>query len=49
VSRRLVAIHWAKEQLAKMVAGEAVAILFVDVDRYDRIVGRVYVGDLADC
>lgn len=37
---------WAKEQLAGMVAGEDVAILLEDVDRYNRIVGRVYSGDV---
>ena len=34
---------WAKEQLADMVFQKDVAILVVDIDRYDRIVGRVYV------
>lgn len=37
---------WAKQQLAAMIFQKDVAILVVDVDRYGRTVGRVYVGDL---
>ena len=37
---------WAKEQLSDMVFQKDVAIRQVDIDRYDRIVGRIYVGDL---
>lgn len=33
---------WAKEQLSALVFEKDVAVLVVDVDRYDRIVGRVY-------
>ena len=37
---------WAKNQLSDMVFQKDIAIKLVDIDRYDRIVGRVYVGDL---
>ncbi|KPK39417.1 MAG: hypothetical protein AMJ65_11570 [Phycisphaerae bacterium SG8_4] len=36
----------AKEQLSDMVFQKDIAIKLVDIDRYERIVGRVYVGDL---
>jgi endonuclease YncB( thermonuclease family) len=37
---------WAKNQLSDMVFQKDIAIKQVDIDRYDRIVGRVYVGEL---
>ena len=37
---------WAKNQLSDIVFRKNVAIRQVDIDRYDRIVGRVYVNDL---
>lgn len=37
---------WAKNQLLDMVFQKDIAIKQVDIARYDRIVGRVYVGDL---
>jgi micrococcal nuclease len=37
---------WAKEQLAELVLQKEIAIRFVDIDRYDRVVGREYVGNL---
>ena len=38
---------WAKNELSDMVFQKDVAIRQVDIDRYGRIVGRIYVGDLA--
>lgn len=37
---------WAKEQLSALVFQKDVAVLVMDVDRYERIVGRVYVDNL---
>ena len=36
----------SKDALAYYVAGKVVDVFEVDIDRYDRIVGHVYVGDL---
>ena len=40
--------YWRKsrEALAKYVAGKEVEVVEVDIDRYERIVGQVYLGDL---
>ena len=37
---------WAKQRLSDLVFGKPIAIKLVDIDRYDRIVGRIYVDDL---
>lgn len=37
---------WAKQQLSDMVFRKPIAIKLVDIDRYERIVGRIYVDDL---
>ena len=37
---------WAKLRLSDLVFGKPIAIKLVDIDRYDRIVGRIYVDDL---
>jgi len=36
----------SKEALADYVAGKEVEVVEIDIDRYKRIVGQVYVGDL---
>ena len=36
----------SREALANYVAGKQVKVIEIDVDRYKRIVGQVYVGDL---
>ncbi len=36
----------SKEALADYVAGKEVQVVEIDVDRYERIVGQVYLGDL---
>jgi endonuclease YncB( thermonuclease family) len=36
----------SREALADYVAGEEVQIIEVDIDRYKRVVGQVYLGDL---
>jgi len=41
-------LFWKKsrEALADYVAGKQVKVIEIDVDRYKRIVGQVYLGDL---
>jgi endonuclease YncB( thermonuclease family) len=36
----------SKEALADYVAGKEVQVVEIDIDRYERIVGQVYLGDL---
>jgi len=36
----------SREALANYVAGKQVKVIEIDIDRYKRIVGQVYVGDL---
>lgn len=36
----------AKQALGNLVFGEIVTVVQVDIDRYKRIVGRVYLGNL---
>ena len=36
----------SKEALADYVAGKEVEVFEIDIDRYERIVGQVYIGDL---
>ena len=36
----------SREALANYVAGKEVEVVEIDVDRYDRVVGQVYLGDL---
>ncbi len=40
--------YWRKsrEALAGYVAGKVVEVFEIDIDRYERIVGQVYVGDI---
>jgi endonuclease YncB( thermonuclease family) len=36
----------ARQELSSLIFGKTVRVVGVDIDRYDRIVGRVYVGSL---